>query len=258
MNYLVSYNTDIGLRKRTNQDSIAIKIVDTPKGRAVFAIVCDGMGGLSSGELASKEVIHAYCSWFDTELVTMIAQDAYDMNAVISQWRQLAIFENEKLGTFGAGKSVSLGTTLSAVLLFQNQYLIVHVGDSRIYVMTEQGVRQLTEDQSVVAREIALGNLTPEQALRDPRRSILLQCIGASPMVEPAFFQGSILPETSYLICSDGFCHEISHEEMMDQLGPKACVNSTVMRQNCLYLTELIKKRKEQDNISMILIKAFE
>ena len=115
----------------------------------------------------------------------------------------------------------------------------------------------MTEDQSVVAREIAAGRLTPEEALRDPRRSILLQCIGATPTVEPAFYQGTTLPETSYLICSDGFCHEISHQEMLEQLGPDACVNPTVMRQNCIYLTDLVKQRKEQDNISLILLKAY-
>jgi serine/threonine protein phosphatase PrpC len=244
------------LRKHTNQDSIAVKIIDTPQGRAVFAIVCDGMGGLSSGELASKEVIQEYCHWFDTEFTAMAAQGAYDINDIIPQWRQLAIDENDKLGAYGAARGVSLGTTLSAILIYQNQYIIVHVGDSRIYEMTEaNGVRQLTEDQSVVAREIALGNLTPEQALRDPRRSILLQCIGASPMVEPAFFQGNVQPDTSYLICSDGFCHEVSTSEMLNQLGPKACTNPTVMRQSCIRVTELVKTRKEQDNISMILLK---
>ena len=256
MNYLVAYNTDVGLRKHTNQDSLAVKIVDTSEGRAVFAIVCDGMGGLSSGELASKEVIEAYCNWFDTDLTNMIKEGTCNINRIFQEWRELAIDENEKLMNYGMTRNVSLGTTLSAVLLYQKKYMIVHVGDSRIYELSNRNVRQITEDQSVVAREVALGNLTPEEALRDPRRSILLQCIGASPMVEPAFFQGSFDSETSFLICSDGFCHEVSHAELYEQLGPEACVNSTVMRQNCVYLTELVKKRQEQDNISMVLIKA--
>lgn len=256
MNYLVAYNTDVGLRKHTNQDSLAVKIVDTSEGRAVFAIVCDGMGGLSSGELASKEVIEAYCNWFDTDLTNMIKEGTCNINRIFQEWRELAIDENEKLMNYGMARNVSLGTTLSAILLYQNKYMVVHVGDSRIYELSNRNVRQITEDQSVVAREIALGNLTPEEALRDPRRSILLQCIGASPMVEPAFFQGSFDSETSFLICSDGFCHEVSHAELYEQLGPEACVNSTVMRQNCVYLTELVKKRQEQDNISMVLIKA--
>lgn len=257
MNYYVAYNTDAGLRKNTNQDSIAVKVLDTPNGRAVFAIACDGMGGLSEGELASKEVITAYCNWFDTSFAAMAASGAFDMNTITTEWRTLALAENSKLSIYGIHKNAGLGTTLSAVLLYQGQYLIIHVGDSRIYEMTGAGVRQMTEDQSVVAREIAAGRLTPEEALRDPRRSILLQCIGASATVEPAFYQGIAEPETSYLICSDGFCHEISQEEMLEQLGPRACVNPTVMRQNCIHLTDLVKQRNEQDNISLILLKAY-
>lgn len=258
MNYFVAYNTDVGVRKDTNQDSVAIKVLDTPNGRAVFAIVCDGMGGLSAGELASKEVITAYVNWFDTSFSRMAANGSFEPGEVTEEWRRLAIEENTKLSIYGAQRNAGLGTTLSAILLYQGQYLIVHVGDSRIYEMTTAGgVHQITEDQSLVAREVAAGRLTPEEALRDPRRSILLQCVGASAMVEPAFYQGTLSPETSYLICSDGFCHEVSQEELCGQLGPQACVNETVMRQNCVYLTDLVKRRNEQDNISLILLKAY-
>ena len=65
MKYIAAYHTDVGLTKKTNQDSMAMKIVETKEGRVAFAIVCDGMGGLSKGELASKEVILAFCNWFD-------------------------------------------------------------------------------------------------------------------------------------------------------------------------------------------------
>ncbi len=255
MNYYVAYNTDIGIRKKTNEDSIAVKILDTPKGRAVLAIVCDGMGGLSAGELASKEVVLAYGQWFDTSFAKMAAAGEFDLNVITNEWRSLAVAENSKLGVYGSNHNAGLGTTLSALLLYREQYLIIQVGDSRIYEMTTEGIRQVTEDQSVVAREIAAGRLTPEEALRDPRRSILLQCIGASASVEPVFYQGTVMPETSYLLCSDGFCHEISHRELLEQLGPQACKNPTVMRQNCTYLTDLVKQRKEQDNISVILVK---
>lgn len=257
MNFFASYNTDIGLRKHTNQDSIAIKMLDTPQGRAVFAVVCDGMGGLAAGELASKEVIQAFCDWFDHSFAKQAADNAFQVEQTLTEWRELAIAENAKLGVYGAQNNAGLGTTLSALLIYQNQYLIVHVGDSRIYEMNAEGMRQITEDQSVVAREIAAGRLTPEEALRDPRRSILLQCIGASPTVEPAFYQGNVEPETTYLVCSDGFCHEVSSQEIYEKMGPQACENPVVMRQNCVYLTDLVKQRKEQDNISIVLLKAY-
>lgn len=258
MNYFVAYNTDVGIRKNTNQDAIAIKMLDTPGGRAVFSVVCDGMGGLSAGELASKEVILSYCNWFDTSFSEMASSGTFDINTVLTEWRSLAVAENSRLGIYGAKNNAGLGTTLSAMLLYQNQYLIIHVGDSRIYEITESGVRQMTEDQSVVAREIAAGRLTPEEALRDPRRSILLQCIGASATVEPVFYQGTVMPEVSYLLCSDGFCHEITREEIYNQCAPRVCKDSVVMRQNCIYLTDLAKQRKEQDNISVILIKSYD
>lgn len=257
MNYFVSYHTDTGLRKHTNQDTIAVKMIDTPKGRAVFAVVCDGMGGLEAGELASKEVVQAFCNWFDSSFAFMAAEGKYESDRIIREWKALTIEENAKLAGYGIRKGAGLGTTLSAILIYQEQYAIVHVGDSRIYEMSLSGIRQLTEDQSVVAREIAEGRLTPEEALRDPRRSILLQCVGASPTVEPAFYQGTVVPETSYLVCSDGLCHEVSTTEMYEQIGPQACVDPVIMRQKSIYLTELVKERKEQDNISLILLKAY-
>lgn len=257
MDYYVAYHTDVGLRKHTNQDSLAVKMMDTPKGRAVLAIVCDGMGGLSDGELASKEVITAYCKWFDTEFVQMAQKGQYQVQQIQEAWRTLAIEENKKLGIYGVKQQAGLGTTLSGILIYQNQYIVVQVGDSRIYELTTQGISQVTQDQSVVAREIAEGRLTPEEAKTDSRRSILLQCIGASPSVEPVFYQGRVTPETSYLVCSDGLCHEISTQELWTQLGPQACVDAAVMRQNCIYVTDLVKQRKEQDNISVVAIKAY-
>ena len=68
MEYIATYHTDVGTRKETNQDSLAIKVVNTKEGNVAFAIVCDGMGGLAKGEVASKEVIEAFCTWFDDTL----------------------------------------------------------------------------------------------------------------------------------------------------------------------------------------------
>ena len=80
MDYYVAYHTDVGLRKHTNQDSLAVKMMDTPKGRAVLAIVCDGMGGLSDGELASKEVITAYSNGLIPNLCRWHRRDSIRQN----------------------------------------------------------------------------------------------------------------------------------------------------------------------------------
>lgn len=254
MEYIAAYHTDVGISKKTNQDSLAIKIVNTKDGVVAFGIVCDGMGGLSKGELASKEVIMAFCNWFDNQLVDSIEDGTFNENILVNQWNEIVQSENKRLGAFGEENHLMLGTTLSALLLYKEQYYIVHVGDSRIYEMTND-VLQLTKDQTFIAREIAAGRMTEEQAKTDPRRSVLLQCVGASQIVEPEFTKGTIKRNAVYMLCSDGFRHQISNEEMMEKIGPSASLDEEKMKFGAIYLTELVKNRKESDNISVAMIR---
>ena len=255
MKYIAAYHTDVGITKKTNQDSIAIKAVETPNGIVTFGIVCDGMGGLAKGELASKEVIMAFCNWFDDQLVNDVAEDKFNENNLTVQWNAIIQKLNIKLGEYGRNNGLQLGTTISAILFYKDDFYIVHVGDSRIYQMNEFGVKQLTNDQTYVAREMAAGRMTVEQAKTDPRRSVLLQCVGASPVVVPEFSKGKALENTVYMFCSDGFRHQISDDEMYEKIGPVACVDEEAIKYGCIYLTELVKKRKETDNITVGVVK---
>lgn len=255
MGYKAVYHTDMGIKKKTNQDSLAIKIVDTPKGQAVFAVICDGMGGLSKGELASKEVICAYSDWFENQFTAMVDNDSFDPALLRNQWGSIAVFENEKLKAYGEKNGIMIGTTISAILMYDEKYYIIHVGDSRVYEIQNEPI-QLTNDQTFVAREVAAGRMTEEQAETDSRRSVLLQCIGASPVVEPDFVYGEIKKHATYMLCSDGFRHKISKKEMVEKLGPDASVDEQAMQYGCQFLTELVKYRKETDNITVLLIKS--
>lgn len=255
MRYIATYHTDVGISKKTNQDSLAMKIVETKEGKVAFGVVCDGMGGLSKGELASKEVIMAFCSWFDDVFVDEVESGSFEESKLIAQWNDIIQTQNKRLGEYGEANNIMLGTTVSALLLYKDNYYIVHVGDSRIYNMSQE-VTQLTKDQTFVAREIEAGRMTEEQAKTDPRRSVLLQCVGASPIVEPEFTKGLIIPESVYMLCSDGFRHQITDQEMIDKIGPKVCKDEEEMKYGCIYLTELVKNRRETDNITVAIIKA--
>ena len=254
MEYTATYNTDIGIRKSTNQDSVALRIVDTPNGQVAFAIVCDGMGGLAKGELASKEVIESFCRWFDEEFLAQIIEGTFSALRLRDDWNSIIQTENRLLGIYGSDNNIMLGTTVSAILMYKDEFYIVHVGDSRVYELVT-GVRILTKDQTFVAREIAAGRMTPEEAKVDPRRSVLLQCVGASATVVPDFLKGKIQRNSVYLVCSDGFRHQISEEEIMEKLGPVATKSVEEMKYGCVYLTELVKNRKETDNITVAAIK---
>ena len=135
MEIIASYYTDVGRTKQINQDSLSVKVVNSPKGKLVFAVVCDGMGGLEQGELASKEVVMAMNSWFDTSFARMVASNTVSEELIFSQWRNEIDRVNVALEEYAQEQGVTLGTTLTALLTYQNQYFICHVGDSRICLL---------------------------------------------------------------------------------------------------------------------------
>lgn len=255
MNFIVSANTDIGLVKSTNQDSLSVKVINTKQGRISFAILCDGMGGLSKGEVASATVIKAFDNWVNTQL-PQLCEKPFDADEIRMQWEKILIEQNNSIKSYGAGMGVRLGTTAVIMLITDTNYYIMNVGDSRAYEMTDT-LAQLTNDQTFVAREVALGNMTPEQAERDERRSVLLQCIGASEEVYPDFFVGTAKTNAVYMLCSDGFRHEITANEIFEKLQPGVLLDEYSMNNNTLALIDLNKQRNERDNISVVLVRTF-
>ena len=255
MNFIVTGNTDIGLTKSTNQDSMSIKIINTKQGRMVLVVLCDGMGGLDKGEVASASVVRAFDKWV-REALPELTENPLDDPTVRSQWERIVNEQNEKIKAYGAGLGIKLGTTLTAMLITQTRYYVINVGDSRAYELFN-GIRQITNDQTFVAREVALGNMTEEEARNDSRRSVLLQCIGASDQVFPDMFFGDVRQNAVYMLCCDGFRHEITAEEMYDRFLPDKLLTEDMMNRASLELIELNKQRQERDNITVALVRTF-
>ena len=255
MNFIISANTDIGISKDTNQDSLTAMVLNTPLGRMAFTVLCDGMGGLDKGEVASASVINAFRSWALNELPGLCDQPLED-SIIRSQWVSIIDRQNNLIKNYGAKHGVRLGTTVVAMLLTQTRYYILNVGDSRAYELTT-GLRQITNDQTFVAREISLGHMTPEEAANDPRRNVLLQCVGASEEVYPDMFFGDVASNAVYMLCSDGFRHEITAEEIYEKLQPGVLFDDYTMQQHTISLIELNKQRQERDNISASLVRTF-
>ena len=255
MNFLISAVTDIGLTKSTNQDSYLVRHLKTNQGNVVFAVLCDGMGGLSKGEVASSSVINAFKKWSETRLPFLLAT-GFNENDIQSEWNDIAISFNKKIQNYAKQYGTNMGTTLVAMLITESYFFIINVGDSRAYEITNQ-LRVLTKDQTVVAREIELGKLSPEQAEKDPRRSVLLQCIGASIEVVPDFFVGNVIQDSVYMLCSDGFRHEITPEEIFNYMNASVMTSEPQMLANMQALVEANKQRQERDNITVIGIRTY-
>lgn len=251
MHFVAIADTDIGTSKNTNQDSILIKHASTLNGEVLFAIVCDGMGGLAKGELASATVIRSFSDWFDNELAKELS--SLDMKVIAGKIELMLKDLNLRILEYGKYTGINLGTTFSGILFVDNQYVIAHVGDSRVYYMGSS-INQLTEDQTVVAREVRLGRMTVEEAKLDKRRNILLQCIGASRIVNPQIIYG-LAEKGAYMLCSDGFRHKITEDEIFESLKPAKLTSKKIMHANAKKMIDLVKSRKERDNVSVVLIK---
>lgn len=248
-------HTDIGIRKETNQDSICVKEAQTDRGDVLLAIICDGMGGLEKGEIASSTIISAFSKWFEEILPYLLVKDNV-VDKVIYYWDRLIKEQNQNIAEYGRKNHIQLGSTTTVMLFLCNStYLIGHVGDSRAYKITDDNIEILTEDQTLVAREVKMGRLTPDEAKMDPRRNVLLQCIGASKIVEPSFYKGIYSNEECYMLCSDGFRHFVSSEEIKEAFAPSNNNDENEMKGNIVRLINLNKERQETDNISSILIK---
>jgi len=250
---LTAAYSDKGTKKETNQDSFCIKIAKTQFGKAVLGVICDGMGGLEQGEVASASVINAFSNWFEKDLPMELQKN--NLNDLEYQWKRLIQEQNQRIGEFGRKNKIQLGTTLTAVFLIENKFMMIaNVGDTRAYCIDDK-LTILSEDHTVVAREVKRGNITSEQAKTDPRRNVLLQCIGASKIVDPEFLFCVPAHTTTYMLCSDGFRHVISENEIYNSFNPNNLMTEEIMEKNARKLVELDMQRGETDNITVLLIK---
>lgn len=178
MDFLIAAHTDVGIRKKTNQDSVLIKVADTDCGKVCFAAVCDGMGGLRKGELASATLIRDFSDWFDSEFPEIL-YEGLDTIVLRKSWERVVSICAKELERYSSDNQVRMGTTAAVLLLAQHRYFILNIGDSRVYELTDR-VWQMTKDQTFIQREMDMGRMTPEEARKDSRRNVLLQCVGAS------------------------------------------------------------------------------
>lgn len=255
MKYDAVMHTDTGIVKTTNQDSLCVRTARNENGTILLAVLCDGMGGLAKGEVASGTLVNAFSKWFEQELPQLINK-ADVLSLVQAQWEQLIQEQNKRIYEYGKRNHLQLGTTATVSLFLDDgEYLIAHVGDTRAYRINNSDIEILTEDQTLVANEVRHGRLSIQQAEQDPRRNILLQCVGATQTVKPQYIQAKCRPQECYMLCSDGFRHELTSEEIRQAFAPQNNPHVQAMKEHAIKTVECNKERQEQDNISLILIK---
>lgn len=250
MQYIQSYYTDIGIKRKSNQDSLALLKADTEYGEVLLTVLCDGMGGYQAGELASKVCVKKFAGWFKSDLAILL-YNGISFEKIKADWERVVEECNNILVDYGHKNGINMGSTLTAFLFVENKYYAVQVGDSRGYVIGDC-VKQITRDHSLVAAEIEKGVLTKTAAKTDNRANILLECIGVTKSVNMDFYTGEVYPEHTFLLCSDGLWRKIEEEELKRYLSGSNMKDNKKLRMHLNFLVETVKGRGEKDNISAI------
>ncbi len=218
---LIYGKTDIGRMRSTNQDIYRFKHLDE---NACFGIVCDGMGGENGGQIASaiagqtifEKLIENYQPDLDHEgYKDIIISAVSDGN--------IAVYDK----SLGNELYMGMGTTVVAVLIVKETAYIAHVGDSRVYMLRDGDLYQVTKDHSIVQTLLEQGKITPDEAHHHPQRNMITRAVGVSCFVDIDYIEISNIEKSDFLLCSDGLtntCGDDVIENILNTIPPdKVC-----------------------------------
>ena len=234
--------TDPGCVRSQNQDAFQIENLDK---NTTLCIVCDGMGGAKSGNVASTLAVEVFVeevrrSWVpgaDTDETEQILLSAVKLAnfTVYDQAQQLEEFSG-------------MGTTLVAALIQGREVTVVNVGDSRGYHVSRNGIRRITKDHSLVQMMVDRGDLTPEQARTYPGKNYITRAIGTEPVAECDVFRLDVEKGDFLLLCSDGLSNMMDDQEILFEV-----VHGINKELCCQRLMDIGRSRGAPDNMTCIL-----
>ncbi len=235
--------TDPGCARSQNQDAFHMEPLDR---HTVLCVVCDGMGGAKSGNIASslacdvfsQEIKQSWVPGMDQESIDRLLKGAVKLAnfTVYDQSRQFEDF-------------AGMGTTLVAALVQDKTVTVVNVGDSRCYCVDQDGISQITVDHSLVQLMVSRGEVTPEQAKTYPGKNLITRAIGTEPVVAGDIFHRSVEKGDCLLLCTDGLSNIIDEQEILFEV-----VYGQEKQQCCERLLDIAKNRGAPDNVTSVLV----
>ena len=200
--------TDPGCVRVQNQDTFAMEQLDR---NTLLCIVCDGMGGAKSGNIASSLAVDVFVQEIRRTWTPLMNQEK--INQMLHSAAKLANFtvfdQAQQFEEFDG-----MGTTLVAILLHNRHATVAHVGDSRAYRINDQGIWQLTRDHSLVQMMVERGELTQEMARTYPGKNFITRAIGTEPIVVCDVSHLELAKGECLLLCSDGLTNHIGSDEL--------------------------------------------
>jgi protein phosphatase len=215
--------------------------------RRLLMIVADGMGGAARGELASRLAGTTVAS----ELAPLLLEpEPADLASRMSQAIQKANATVLEYATTHPAAE-GMGTTLTCALLDRDQLLVGHVGDSRAYLLDDEGIYQITRDHSQVQEMVDAGALSATQARTHPRRNVITRVVGYFGEVTPDIYAATLGPDDRILVCCDGLIAHLEDAEIHQEV-----VKGGSLQAACDRLVSLANERGGADNLSLVLASA--
>ena len=235
--------SDPGAVRTQNQDAYQVEKLDK---NTLLCVVCDGMGGAKSGNVAStlasdvfaQEVKRTWTPDMSDDRLEQILRGAVKL-ANFTVYDQAQQFEEFS----------GMGTTLVALLIRGKEATVVNVGDSRAYYITADGIRQITTDHSLVQMMIDRGELTKEKAKHYPGKNLITRAIGTESQVECDVFTLDAEKDACFLLCTDGLSNLMDDQEILFEVA-----HSQDREKCCERLLDITKKRGAPDNVTSVLV----
>lgn len=244
--------TDIGKVRRKNQDTFGLDAA------LKVYVVCDGMGGVAGGEIAS-------CLSVDAFLATLRTSTGNGQKSVAQdepQRSDLLLFQAVKAANASVLTRANsdpalrgMGSTLVAALVEDHRLHLANVGDSRAYLVRGREIRQLTVDHSYLQEQVRQGFITEEMAAASPMQSVITRAVGVEENLKPDLSGLLLEQDDRILLTSDGLTRHVSDSEIADIISAPESPSQTALERCCERLIELANERGGSDNITCLLFR---
>jgi len=235
--------TDAGRRRDNNEDYMFASETAVGKLPNLF-IVADGMGGHKAGEYASKTAVETIVECIrDNDSGLMVGTIKKAIGEANKKILKEAIIDMEKEG---------MGTTIVAATIKGDKLIAANVGDSRLYVVNENSITQITADHSLVEELIRSGRLGRNEARNHPDKNKITRAVGVFPKVDVDFFETKVAPGDTILLCTDGLTNMVEDDEIK-----RIILSQRDIVEKTQTLIETANKNGGTDNITALLIEPF-
>ena len=235
--------TDKGKSRHENQDYYFIDLM--PEEQQTVCVVCDGMGGAKAGNIASELSARVFIEEMRQRMKPKMSRRQREnaLRDAVTATNDLVYHQSRE-----HSELMGMGTTVVGFVVSEGQMSVVNVGDSRAYLINEQGISRITRDHSLVEDMVQRGDLTPEQARQHPSKNLITRALGTASSVRGDYYSLDLEPGDVILLCTDGLSNMVSDQEILYEV-----IHGGELESCCQRLLNIVSERGAPDNVTIVI-----